>query len=189
MSEKREPGRFGRRSEPFPELSFDGFGHLDVDHLSARHADQVMMMTFQILGELESGTFTIGQNLDHHTGLFENRQVAVHAALGKFARSRRDLGGDERMLGRRENVDETSSTIGITLIDRLQTSRGDVVNIGSVLGLAHAPNVQAMGEVCDLAGRTDVLEDRDATLDDGCHQSEFVELSIAEYDHTRWRSS
>ena len=99
MPKQREPSGFGGGGQTFTELSFDDFGHLDVDHLATRDAHEVMVVPLQIFGEFESRTLTIGEDLHDHTGFLEHGQVSVHAALREILGGRRDLGGHQRMLG------------------------------------------------------------------------------------------
>ena len=174
MAEQCESGGFGRRCQPFTELTFDRFGDVDIDDLTARHTHQVMMVAFQILGQFESGTLSVGENLHHHTGFLENRKIAIHTALRQIPGGGRDLSGHERVLGRRKDFHQATATIRVSLIDGLQASRGDVVNIGSVLGLAHTKNVQATRFGRCLARCTYVLEDGDPALNDGRHERDFV---------------
>ena len=56
-----------------------------------------MVMTFQVFSQFECGALTRGEHLHDNTGLFENRQIAVHRALRKIAGGRGDLGGHQRM--------------------------------------------------------------------------------------------
>ena len=56
-----------------------------------------MVVALQVFGQFERGAFPRGEHLHDNTGLFENRQVAVHRALRKIASGRGDLGGHQRM--------------------------------------------------------------------------------------------
>ena len=118
------------------------FGNVDIDDSSAVDAHEVVMMAFQIFGEFERGTFTRGEYLHHHTGFFENRQVAIHRTLGQIVGCRRDLGGVERMCGLSQHFDQSTATGRVTLVDRAQSFGCHVVDVGSLVVAAHTENVQ-----------------------------------------------
>lgn len=110
MPDEGEPLLGDQSAHAVGEKFFHLVGHIDIDHPTAIHTHHMVVVTFQVFGEFESGTFSRRQNLHDHTGLFENRQVSIDRTLGQVIGRRRDFGGDERMSGLGEHLDEPTST-------------------------------------------------------------------------------
>ncbi len=96
-----------------------GVGWDVLDH-AAHRADEVMVVTDEILGELEAGELVVRDDAVHHTGFDEDHEVAVHAALGQPVSSLEHFRDGERTRRRGEDVDDRLAVRRQPLVDAMQ---------------------------------------------------------------------
>jgi hypothetical protein len=84
----------------------------DVFDGTALDADQVMVMTGQVLGQLVARELVVGDDPPHGAGLFEHDEVAVHGALRQLGLGVEDLVDRERPGRRLQGLDDREPVAG-----------------------------------------------------------------------------
>jgi hypothetical protein len=90
-------------------------GHV-LDHPTVG-ADQMVVMTGEVLGELEPRVLVVGDDPVHETGLLEHDEIAVHRALREVTARRQDLGNGQWPRRGREHLDDRLAVGGEALVD------------------------------------------------------------------------
>jgi hypothetical protein len=96
-----------------------GVGRDVLDHATHR-TDEVMVVTDEVLGELEAGELVVGDDAVHHAGFDEDHKVAVHAALGQPVSSLEHFRDGERTRRCGEDVDDRLAVRCQPLVDAMQ---------------------------------------------------------------------
>lgn len=109
MTLKFEAAALSNRGHAFRQNPFDISGDLDVEHESTTDTHEMVVMSFQLLGEFERSSIPIGENLDDHACSFENRQVAVDAALRQIGVESDDVGRRHRVCRLHESIDQSAT--------------------------------------------------------------------------------
>lgn len=107
----------------------DVVGHDHVPHRPALRADEMVVVTGEVLNQLEAGPVAGGHDLADHPGAFEHRQVPIHRALRKSGIGLQDLGDRQRVVGGSEDLDELASTGRVALSVVGQATRSDGVHV------------------------------------------------------------
>ncbi len=92
----------------------------DVLNHAAHRADEVMVVTDEVLGELEAGKLVVRDDAVHHTGFDEDHEVAVHAALGQPVSSVEHFRDGEGTRRRGEDIDDGLAIRRQPLVDAVQ---------------------------------------------------------------------
>jgi hypothetical protein len=85
--------------------------------------EMVVVVPGEIFRELETGVLVVGDDAVYDTGLLEDDEVAVDAALGQSAPDVEDLGDGERPGGVTQHIDERGAIRGHPLLDSPESSR------------------------------------------------------------------
>ena len=108
--------RFGHLVEGRVERCFSAVVKLEVGDISTAVADQVVVMSSEVFGQLVSREFIGRDDPAHRTNLFEDGQVSIHARLRKRRIDLADLSDGERTAPIDERLDQPASTGGVALI-------------------------------------------------------------------------
>ena len=110
------------------ERSLELVRHREVDHRTARRADQVVVMSGERLGELVAGPLVGRDDATHDSRTLEHSQVAVGRALREVRASTQDLRDGERPV-LDEHRDQRSPALGVALPIAAQSGRSDDVDV------------------------------------------------------------
>ncbi len=105
-----DPGRLGQGP-------FESRRRGDIDDLATGVADEVMVVTGEILGELKAPVVVGTGNPPDGLGVDQGGDVSVGRALGDGGGGRQDLGNAQGPSGRGEGFDEGSPRRGVSLFD------------------------------------------------------------------------
>jgi hypothetical protein len=83
----------------------------------------------EVLGELEAGEAVGGDDSVHHSGSFEDGEVAVGGALGELVVPLEELGQAHRAVRLVECTHEGAPIAGVALAPGTQATLGKPVNI------------------------------------------------------------
>ena len=78
----------------------------DVAHLAAAHAQQMVVVLGQVLGQLEAGELVAGRDAADEAGGLQVGQVAVGGAPGQIGESVGDVADADRVTGVTEQLDD-----------------------------------------------------------------------------------
>ena len=131
----RRGGRGDRALEPGRR------GH--VFDAPARRADEVVVVTGEVLGELPACELVGAHDAVHDAGLLEHHEVAVHRALREAATGLEDLGDRQRARRLGERGDERFAVRGEALAHAAEPLGDDRAHV--VGALRHACNVPEAG--------------------------------------------
>ena len=106
---RHRPGRLAERPLQFR-------GGVYVLHLPAGRTDEVVMVTGELLGELEATVVVGAGNPAHDADVDESGHVPIGTALGKLRCRSDDLRNRERPAGRRQCLHEHPSQVRVTLV-------------------------------------------------------------------------
>jgi len=90
----------------------------------------VVVVPGEVFRELEARVLVVRDDAVYDTGLLEDDEVAVDAALGQSATDLKDLGDRERPCGIAQDIDERGAIRGHPLLDSPQSSRDLVFECG-----------------------------------------------------------
>lgn len=88
-----------------------------LDGTTCRAHEMVVVVPGEIFRKLEARVLVVRDDAMHDTGLFEDDEVAIDAALCQSAPSVEDLGDRERASRRSEHVDEGGAVARHSLVD------------------------------------------------------------------------
>ncbi len=138
---------------------------------AADRADQVVVVTGELLGELEAGRLGRDDAV-HDAGLLEHHKVPVHRALREAVTSLEDLGKGERTSRACEHLDDRGALGSQPLVHPAQSRRDLVAKIG-----CHAAECTvAPMDVTERFAELVQHDDADVPLDEAA-------LLIAAHDH------
>src|SRR2546423_5497343 len=131
----RGPARLARERVHRPaHRRLDGSGDRHVLDGPAVRADQVVVMTGKVLGELIATELLLGEDPADDLRSLERNEVAIDGALGEPPSSLQHLRQRQRASRAGEDVDEPAPLGRVALSVRVQSRRDDRVEVG-----AHAP--------------------------------------------------
>ena len=89
-----------------------------------------MVMLSEIFGELEAREVAVRENPSHHTGPFEDHEVAIERALGERRVGRQEIGDAAWALGGGKQLDDGAPPLRVSLIDRAEPAGDEHVEFG-----------------------------------------------------------
>ena len=117
-----EARRAGHVVHEVDEAAFEPRRRREVLDRAAGHADQVMVMTDELFGELEASELVGSSDAVDDAGLLEDRQIPIGGALGQIRAAGDQLGCRHRPLGADDGLDHAPPPRRITLPDPAQTT-------------------------------------------------------------------
>lgn len=104
----REPGRPGCVVEGAVQTVLQLLARDEVLHPPAADADEMVVVTGQILGELEVAVLVAGDDPVHDAGVDQLGEVAIGAALSEAVGLPQQLGDRQGPVGCRQDADHQS---------------------------------------------------------------------------------
>ncbi len=115
-----ESGGGGRTGQLGVDQRLDGLVEMDVLQGTAAHADEMMVVVDERLGQLEVGVVGgAGDSADHPAPL-ENLEIAVRRALGQIVGMVGELGEGYGTSNPGQRFDEVPATAGVAVVMTLQ---------------------------------------------------------------------
>ena len=112
------------------ELLLGLFVERKVGDVTARIADQVVMVAGQVLGEFVTCELIVGDDPTHRTSLFKDGQVSVHARLGERGVDFADLADGKRAATVYQRLDQPPPTARVTLVSLREKPSNFFIDIG-----------------------------------------------------------
>jgi hypothetical protein len=119
---------FGHGAGGFAQCTLELRRGMDVFHLPAASADEVVVVTGELLGEFETAVIVGACDPAHHADVYESCHVPISAALGELWGRGQDLRDGERTTGRRQCLDEDPPHMGVPLVHARETQAHALVN-------------------------------------------------------------
>ena len=113
------------------ELGFEVLGHGEVAHHATPGAHEVVVVALgERLVELVPRVLVGGDDAMHHTGVFEDHQVAVGGGHRETTVARDDLGDRERRVRLGEHLDQRLAAARVALVGASEPFRREMMRIG-----------------------------------------------------------
>ncbi len=114
----------------FAHALFDRSRHVDIDDIAAFRADQMVMMSREVLRELVTSGVIGGHEPVHNTCFFEDRKVAIRGTLGESAGQIEEIGDGDGSVGNRKSLNQCPPVGRVPLPVALETFAGGPVEFG-----------------------------------------------------------
>ena len=109
------PVRRATRVERRLQLLLHGRGHLEVGHVAAGRADQVVVVVREVLGQLVASELVRRHDPMHHAGPLEHGEVPIGGALGQTRMALEELRDGEGLVDGLEQVDQRAALRRVAL--------------------------------------------------------------------------
>src|SRR5580704_14971808 len=131
----------GEVADGLGDAVLDAGGQGDVGDFPAADTDQVVVVSGQVLGELEPGELVIGGDAADQPGGFQVGQVPVSGAARQAWKPVGDIADADRMASADEQADDRPPPAGVALIDTAQPSLHHAVQVaGRIVGWHRPPH-------------------------------------------------
>lgn len=100
----------------------------EVRHRAALDADEVVVMTDEVLVELVAGVIVAAGNSPNDAGGFEVGEIAIDRTLGELRAVLQQLGHRGRVSDVEQGIDQSTSTLGVHESTRAQATPDFGVN-------------------------------------------------------------
>ncbi len=143
----------GRQPGGFAQCSFELGGGGDIAHGAAGVAEQVVMVTRQVFGQLETGQVVGAEETPDDARVEQHREVAVNRALRQVrGGGGEDVRNREGTIRSLEDIDQCSAPGGEALVDGVEPAQHLAVELARGRRQGHAlGNHTAATYTCDPA--------------------------------------
>ena len=109
------------------DLALEVRARRHVGDLAAAHAQQMVMVLGEVLGQLEPGELVAGSDPAHESGRLQVGQMAIGRAARQLGEPVGDVADAHRVPGVTEQLDDGAASGRVALLDEAQTRLGDLV--------------------------------------------------------------
>ncbi|MEY2580257.1 MAG: hypothetical protein QOE09_106 [Ilumatobacteraceae bacterium] len=106
--------------------------HNEIVDATASHADQMVMMAHQVLGQFVTGPIVAADDLLHDASLFEHSEVAVHGTLRQLRTHLEQVGDGRRPADRGQQLDKLPSTGRVELVCAAKQRPSSLMNSSQI---------------------------------------------------------
>ena len=132
MSGRSKPGATDCPFEHRLDAALATRGHHEIIHATAAHANQMVVMAHQILGQFITGPIIAADHLLYDTNLLEHSKVAIHRALGQFGTHLEEIRNGRRAADCCQQTNQLASTRRVELVRSTQKGPRRLMNTSQI---------------------------------------------------------